>query len=1118
MTKKLWARCILFLLVCGAGTVKAQTTPLSDLEALRYIASQPDLIAAFGADAAKGRSHYETWGIKEGRKITFEPLNYTASHPDLMAAFGIDEIKAVTHYIQAGFKEGRKVTFDPAIYLALHSDLRAAFGTDLTAAARHYIQWGYKEGRATTGQAVLQVSPSSVSFGSVTQGTSSPVRTVIVANTGNLPLVVSQISLSGTDRDQFSQTNNCSSVAAGSSCTISVTFTPTSAGSKSGSISISHNASGSPSTISLSGTGSGSSTPAPTIVVSPASLSFSQTVNTTSAAQTVTVRNSGNATLTVSGVSLTGVDAGQFSQTNNCSSVAAGSSCTISVTFKPTSAGSKSASISITHNASGGPTSVALSGTGAATSSPGISISPASVNFGSQAVNATSAAQVITVRNIGTGSLVVTSVTGSDTTQFPGSQNCTATSIAANEACSISISFKPSSSGVKTATISITHNASGSPSSVSLTGTGTAAALSMNDLALTLNVLGFSESKATGTVSATGSTSTPVSYSIQTQGTYGVASINSTTGAVTYTVSDLLSSVTATSDRVVVKATAGSDSVTANVNVSLRYDPLLPNQWHLRNTGQYAFSDIRPTPGFDINVASAWSRGYSGSGVKIGIVDSGLEISHEDLLANVDQLSSINFGDNGTNPSPSSGSDHGTMVAGIIAAAGFNAVGGRGIAYRARLRGYNALSYGLTIDQFSRSFGQDARSADNDIFNGSFGGDETTIGVVHSSLPSFSNTRTRVLNETTALRGGKGAVVVMSAGNNFFQNGIAGACENAISFGVSCSLPATGSYKQSVVPIIVGALAADGKKSSYSNSASSIWISAPGGEFGNEASFIGTARGSDSYKPAIISTTTTGCEKYSQSSNALDSRGANPLSSRCQYTAQMNGTSSAAPMVSGTVALMLEANPSLTYRDAAHILALTAKRVDSGFAGVSATLAGATRLLEQGWTTNAAGYSFSNRYGFGAIDASAAVDMARTYTSYLPAQKFIEAPDFLVGGNPDIGSSGVFVPFVINSTATKTEKVFVAVNIFTRNGGASGATCNQIELTSPSGTRSILMNAANGFKNAILDDVLLSSNAFYGENPNGQWKLSVFDWCSSAPTTPTQFSLLKPQEFALVGY
>jgi subtilisin family serine protease len=645
---------------------------------------------------------------------------------------------------------------------------------------------------------------------------------------------------------------------------------------------------------------------------------------------------------------------------------------------------------------------------------------------------------------------------------------------------------------------------------------------SMSGLSLSLNVLGFSESKVTGTLSAIGSGGNSVTYTIQSQGAYGTATVGSSSGLVTYTVADLLSTATATTDRVVVRASAGSASVTANVDIALRFDPLLGNQWHLRNTGQYAFSDIRPTAGFDINVASAWAQGYSGQGIKIGVVDSALEIGHEDLSANVDAANSINFTDNGTNPSPSAGYDHGTMVAGIIGAMGFNGKGGRGVAYRAQLRGYNWLATTSTgsADNFARSFGQDDRSRGNDIFNGSFGGDETTSGAIHYSLPSFSNTRSTVLNQTNALRGGKGAVVVMSAGNNFADNKFSGACANAVSFGVSCSLPATGSYKQSIVPIIVGALGADGKKASYSNAASSLWVSAPGGEDGYEAIFTGTSQRVEYFEAAITTTTTTGCAKYTARVNELDKLGGNSLSTQCQYTATMNGTSSAAPMVSGVAALMLEANPNLGYRDVAHILAATAKKVDAGFAGVSANLAGATRQLEQGWTTNAAGYSFSNRYGFGAVDAGAAVSMAKTYSSYLPVSRIVSAPPFQAAGNVDIGSSGKFSTFTINDAATKTEKVYLLVNLFMRNAnlGAGGATCTQIELTSPSGTKSILLNAANGFQNSVLENVLLSSNAFYGENPNGTWRMTVFDWCSSTPTTPMQFSLSKPQEFALTGY
>ena len=130
--------------------VKAEESSLTDLQALRYIASYGDLIDAFGADAEKGRAHYTAWGIKEGRTITFDPLRYAASHPDLIEAFGSDEAKATVHYIQYGYREQRQTTFsdlDAWSYIASYADLIAAFATDATAGIRHYLNFGYREGR-----------------------------------------------------------------------------------------------------------------------------------------------------------------------------------------------------------------------------------------------------------------------------------------------------------------------------------------------------------------------------------------------------------------------------------------------------------------------------------------------------------------------------------------------------------------------------------------------------------------------------------------------------------------------------------------------------------------------------------------------------------------------------------------------------------------------------------------------------------------------------------------------------------------------------------------------------------------------------------------------------------
>jgi hypothetical protein len=143
----------------GTGSVSGTATAtlaltvapaISDLDALRYVASHSDLINVFGTNVEKARQHYLEFGFNEGRKITFNPLNYTASHGDLISAFGTDELKAVNHYIAFGFKEGRSVTFSPLRYIASHADLIEALGADGDKGVRHYINFGFKEGRKVT--------------------------------------------------------------------------------------------------------------------------------------------------------------------------------------------------------------------------------------------------------------------------------------------------------------------------------------------------------------------------------------------------------------------------------------------------------------------------------------------------------------------------------------------------------------------------------------------------------------------------------------------------------------------------------------------------------------------------------------------------------------------------------------------------------------------------------------------------------------------------------------------------------------------------------------------------------------------------------------------------------
>ena len=121
-------------------------------DALEYIASNTDLVRAFGADEAAGTDHYVHSGFREGRSTAgFNPDAYLASHGDLEAAFGRDKAAATRHFVTTGLAEGRSVTFDTYGYLASNLDLLFAFGRDVKAGARHYLDHGRAEGRKTTG-------------------------------------------------------------------------------------------------------------------------------------------------------------------------------------------------------------------------------------------------------------------------------------------------------------------------------------------------------------------------------------------------------------------------------------------------------------------------------------------------------------------------------------------------------------------------------------------------------------------------------------------------------------------------------------------------------------------------------------------------------------------------------------------------------------------------------------------------------------------------------------------------------------------------------------------------------------------------------------------------------
>jgi len=212
----------------------------------------------------------------------------------------------------------------------------------------------------------ITFSSPTLTFGSQAVGTTSSAQSVTLTNSGLGPLTITGIAISG-DFAFATMGTSCpytgGTVASSATCTIDVTFTPTATGPLTGSVTITDNNNGVPGstqTIGLTGTGT-----APVAGVSPGGLTFSgQTVGTTSAAQPVTLSNTGSAALTISSIGISG----NFAQTNNCgSSVAAGGSCAINVTFTPTAGGTRTGTLTVTDNsngAAGSTQTVNLNGTG----------------------------------------------------------------------------------------------------------------------------------------------------------------------------------------------------------------------------------------------------------------------------------------------------------------------------------------------------------------------------------------------------------------------------------------------------------------------------------------------------------------------------------------------------------------------------------------------------------------------------------------------------------------------------------------------------------------------------------------------------------------------------------
>jgi subtilisin-like proprotein convertase family protein len=522
-------------------------------------------------------------------------------------------------------------------------------------------------------------------------------------------------------------------------------------------------------------------------------------------------------------------------------------------------------------------------------------------------------------------------------------------------------------------------------------------------------------------------------------------------------------------------------------------DPLASYAWHLSNTGQSSFSTSAGTTGQDFSIKQALALGYTGSGIKIAVSDTGVEVNHSDLTNNQTSKSlHRNYNSNyssawhGGDPFPIEYEAHGTAVAGLISAVADNAIGSKGVAPKSKFAGFLFIGdFNDTVSSYEAKT-LDQMTGDFDIFNYSYGYSGCEFAPTTASIVNAYKTG------VTNLRNGKGAVYVKAAGNDFVgYNSECDADDDTYYFGN------TNTSEDQNIPYIIltTAVNAQGKISSYSTPGSGLWVSSAGGEYGTSS-------------PAMITTDIRGCQEgYSTSASYVSdfNRGKSSLNENCDYTSIMNGTSSAAPVLSGIIALMLEANPNLTWRDVKHILATTADRINYSTLALphpyEAGLAG--HVYDYIYVPNAAGFYFSNTYGFGRVNALAAVTKAKTYTNELGTY---QETSYIESGSlslpiPDNSATGV------ESTLTSTygliiESIQIKISTNHTYVGDLG-----VELTSPSGTTSkLLLINSNIYQNGLNDFTLLT-NAFYGENSYGTWTIKLIDGAQDDAGSLTSWKL-----------
>ena len=443
-------------------------------------------------------------------------------------------------------------------------------------------------------------------------------------------------------------------------------------------------------------------------------------------------------------------------------------------------------------------------------------------------------------------------------------------------------------------------------------------------------------------------------------------------------------------------------------------DTYFSDQWHLQNTGQ-----DNGVAGEDVNITGAWNS-VLGTGIVIGIVDDGLEWDHDDLSANYQSNLDYDYCNYDSDPTPSNWDAHGTAAAGVAAAKGNNGLGVSGSAPDASLAGLMLIACGNSDSDEANALSH--LNDDIDIYSNSWGPSDNG-NVLGSAGPLIL---AAFEDDAYNGRNGLGNVITWAAGNGLSNDD-------------DSNLDA---YANNRFTISVTAVDHDGDQTNYGEPGANVLIASP----------------SDGSGVGITTTDNQGSAGYTSS----------------DYTSNFGGTSSATPLVSGIVALMMEANSNLTWRDIQQILAESARKNDPS---------------DSGWNTNGAGLEFNHKYGFGVVDAGHAVDLATNWVNLGPEVNLSSGRITVSQTIPDNAPSSPVI-----STHTVSDSLVVESVEVIFDADHPYRSDLDVTLISPDGTESELVNYfANRDSNNDYNEWLFSSVQHWGEISAGTWTLEVYD-------------------------